>query len=307
MEQSGISLDRMRTFVRIAERGNLSGVARETGAGQSTITRHLRELEDALGVVLLRRTTRRVSLTEEGTRYYGHCQQILGLVEEAQQELRATGRSMAGSVRISCTAALGVLHVSQSIFDFQDEQPDIRIAFNLTDDRVDLVQDDVDIAIRLGPLTDSAMRLRSLGTSQRVLVAAPMWVERYGAPRRPADLAERDGVRLSRVLGSDRLVLQGKAKAGKPVILPFHARLNVDHGLALREALLAGRGYGPAHLWLVEDCLADGRLTRLLPSWALMPVPMSMLIAPERANLARVRLCADFLSERIKRLPGIRR
>lgn len=305
MEQSGISLDRMRTFMRIVERGNLSAVARETGAGQSTVTRHLRELEDALGVALLRRTTRRVSLTEEGTRYYNHCQQVLCLIEQARQELHATGTSMAGSVRISCTAALGVLHVGRFIFDFQDAQPDIRIAFNLTDDRVDLVQDDVDIAIRLGPLTDSAMRLRSLGTSERVLVAAPAWVQRFGAPRLPADLAERDGVRLSRVLGSDRLVLQGKA--GKPAILPFHARLNVDHGLALREALLAGRGYGPAHLWLVEDCLADGRLMRLLPSWTLTPVPLSMLIAPERANLARVRLCADFLSGGIMRLPGIRR
>ena len=158
----------MRTFVRIAERGNLAAVARETGSGQSTITRHLRELEEALGVSLLTRTTRRSALTEEGMRYYAQCLQILCLVEQASQEMRQTRQATAGTVRISCTAALGVLHVSRLLFAFQDVNPGIRVEFSLTDERVDLVREGVDIAIRLGPLTDSSMKLRSLGESQRV-------------------------------------------------------------------------------------------------------------------------------------------
>ncbi|MFS3137332.1 LysR substrate-binding domain-containing protein [Gluconacetobacter sacchari] len=305
MEQSSVSLDRMRTFVRVAERGNLAAVARETGAGQSTITRHLRELEEALGVSLLTRTTRRTALTDEGTRYYAHCVQILSLVEQASQEMRDTRQATAGTVRISCTGALGVLHVSQLIYAFQDQNPGIRVEFGLTDERIDLVRDGVDIAIRLGPLSDCAMKLRSLGESERLLVASPEWLRRNGPVRRVADLRDREGVRMSRVHGSDRLVL--RSVRGRTHLVPFHGRLIVDHGLAAREAFLAGRGFGPAHRWLVEDCLRDGRLVPVLPDYRLPSVPLSMLIAPERTNLTRIGLCVEFLAEGVGGIPGISR
>ncbi|NIE79191.1 LysR family transcriptional regulator [Asaia sp. As-1742] len=305
MEQSMISLERMRTFVRIAERGNLAAVARETGAGQSTITRHLRELEEALGVSLLTRTTRRTALTDEGTHYYAHCVQILSLVEQASQEMRDTRQATAGTVRISCTGALGVLHVGRLVYAFQDQNPGIRVVFGLTDERIDLVRDGVDIAVRLGPLSDCAMKLRTLGESKRLLVASPEWLQRNGPVRRPEDLSDREGVRMSRVQGSDQLVLQDAT--GRNHIVPFHGRLIVDHGLAARDAFLAGRGYGPAHRWLVEDCLRDGRLVPVLPYYTLSSVPLSMLIAPERTNLTRVRLCVDFLTEGIIGIPGIHR
>ncbi|KXV35552.1 LysR family transcriptional regulator [Gluconobacter thailandicus] len=303
MEQSDITLDRLRTFVRIAQRGNLTVVAREFGHGQSTITRHLHELEQALGVSLFARTTRRVALTDEGLRYYEHCLKILCLVEQANQEMRETRQAIAGTIRISCTAALGVLHISQLIFAFQDKHPGIRVEFNLTDERIDLVQEGVDIALRLGPLTDSAMKLRVLGESHRVLVASPAWLADHGRPQVPEDLTGVEGIRLSRVQGSDRLVLHGPD--GKCSTLPFRGRLTVDHGLAAREAFLASRGFGPAHHWLVEDCLAEGRLERVLPDYELTSSPLSMLISPERASLNRVRLCADFLAERIAKIPGI--
>ncbi|WP_025860958.1 LysR family transcriptional regulator [Acetobacter papayae] len=305
MEQSLISLERLRTFVRIAERGNLAAVARETGVGQSTITRHLRELEEALGVSLLTRTTRRTALTDEGARYYAHCMQILSLVEQASQEMRETRQATAGTVRISCTGALGVMHVSQLIYAFQDQNPGIRVEFGLTDERIDLVRDGVDIAIRLGPLSDCAMKLRSLGDSQRVLVASPEWLRRNGPVLRPEDLRDLEGVRMSRVHGSDRLVL--RSKKSRNYVVPFHGRLIVDHGLAARDAFIAGRGFGPAHRWLVEDCLSDGRLEHILPDYSLPSVQLSMLIAPERTTLTRVRLCVDFLAEGIRRIPGINR
>ncbi|MFT8923141.1 LysR family transcriptional regulator [Acetobacter sp.] len=304
MEQSLISLERMRTFVRVAERGNLAAVARETGAGSSTITRHLHELEEALGVSLLTRTTRRTALTDEGTRYYAHCVQILSLVEQASQEMRDTRQATAGTVRISCTGALGVLHVGRLIYEFQDRNPGIRVEFGLTDERIDLVREGVDIAIRLGPLTDCAMKLRSLGESGRLLVASPEWLRRHGPVRRPEDLRNREGVRMSRVQGSERLVL--RSAEGRNHVVPFHGRLVVDHGLAARDAFLAGRGYGPAHRWLVEDCLRDGRLEQVLPDYTLPAVPLSMLIAPERTNLTRVRLCIEFLTSGAREIPGIR-
>ncbi|GCD59906.1 LysR family transcriptional regulator [Acetobacter pasteurianus NBRC 3280] len=283
MEQSLISLERMRTFVRVAERGNLAAVALETGTGPSTITRHLRELEEGLGVSLLTRTTRRTALTDEGARYYAHCVQILSLVEQASQEMRDTRQATAGTVRISCTGALGVLHFGRLIYEFQDRNPGIRVEFGLTDERIDLVREGVDIAIRLGPLTDCAMKLRSLGESGRLLVASPEWLRRHGPVR---------------------LVL--RSVEGRNHVVPFHGRLVVDHGLAARDAFLAGRGYGPAHRWLVEDCLRDGRLEQLLPDYTLPAVPLSMLIAPERTNLTRVRLCIEFLTLGAREIPGIR-
>lgn len=303
MDKSDITLERMRSFVRVAERGNLSAVARELGVGQSTVTRQLQELEEAVGVPLLSRTTRRVTMTDEGSRYYANCVRILRLVEQSGAEARGTRDAPAGTIRISCTAAFGVLHVSRLIFAFQDRYPDIGVDLSLTDERVDLVREGGDIALRLGPLGDSSMKLRALGWSRRLLVAAPDYLARRGRPAFPQELSVHEGIRMSNVAGSDTLVLQGPG--GQRHTLPFLGRFRIDHGLAAREALIAGRGIAPAHRWLVDDLLTAGRLEAILPDYSLPSVPLSMLIVPERAGIARVRLLVDFLSEQIARLPGM--
>ena len=304
MDKSDVTFERMRTFVRVAERGSLSAVARELGIGQSTVTRHVRELEDAVGVPLLSRTTRRVTLTDEGSRYYADSVQILRLVEQAGDEARGTRGAAAGTIRISCTAAFGVLHLTRAIFAFQDRYPDIAVDLSLTDERVDLVREGVDIALRLGPLIDSSMKLRPLGESRRLLAAAPDYLAR-GRPAGPPDLAAHEGIRMSNVAGSDTLVLQGPDGARHAV--PFAGRIRIDHGLAAREAMVAGRGIAPAHRWLVDDLLASGRLEAILPDYTLPSVPLSMLIVPERAGIARVRLLVEFLAKEIADVPGIER
>ncbi|TYO66458.1 LysR family transcriptional regulator [Bradyrhizobium hipponense] len=303
MDRSNVTLERMRSFVRVAERGSLSAVARELGLGQSTVTRHIRELEQAVGVPLLTRTTRSVRMTEEGRRFYADCMQILRLVEQAGDEARNTRGAPAGTVRVSCTAAFGVLHVSRFIFAFQDRYPDVAVDLSLTDERIDLVREGVDVALRLGPLTDSSMKLKRLGQSRRVLVAAPDYLASRGRPTRPQDLAGHEGVRMSNVAGSDVLVLHGR-RGGRHVV-PLAGRLRVDHGLAAREALAAGRGIAPTHLWLVGDLLAAGRLALVLPDYSPPAIPLNMLIVPERSGIARVRLLVDFLAKEIARLPGI--
>lgn len=303
MDQSNITLERMRTFVRVAERGNLSAVAREMRIGQSSVTRHLHELEEALGVALLSRTTRRVTLTEEGSRYYANAIQILRLVEQAGDEARSAGEDAVGTVRISCTAALGVRHINRLIFAFQDRHPDIAVDLSLNDERIDLVREGIDIAIRLGPLSDSSLKLRSLGISRRVLVAAPDYLERHGRPATVSDLAALEGIRMSNIAGSDALMLEGPD--GSTSVASITGRLRVDHGLAAREAYLAGRGFGPAHIWLVDDLLRDGRLQTVLPGHAPTAVPLNMLIVPERASIARVRLLVEFLVDEILKVPGL--
>jgi DNA-binding transcriptional LysR family regulator len=293
----------MRSFVRVAERGSLSAVARELGVGQSSITRHLRELEEAVGVPLLSRTTRRTTLTDEGTRYYANCIRILRLVDQAGEEARAARGSPAGTIRVSCTAAFGVLHISRLIFTFQDKYPNISVDLSLTDERVDLVREGIDIALRLGPLHDSSMKLRALGQSRRFLVASPDYLAEHGRPAVPQDLTGHEGVRMSNIAGSETLILQGPD--GTRHTMPLGGRLRVDHGLAAREAFVAGRGFGPAHLWLVEDLLVKGQLEVILPDYSPSSVPLNMLIVPERAGIARVRLLVDFLAKRIGCLPGI--
>lgn len=305
MDKSEITLERMRSFVRVAERGSLSAVARELGIGQSSVTRHLRELEEALGVPLLSRTTRRVGLTDEGSRYYANCVRILRLVEQAADEARGERGAKAGTIRLSCTAAFGVLHVTRLIFAFQDRYPEIAVDLSLSDERIDLVREGVDIALRLGPLADSSMKLRPLGQSHRLLVAAPSYLAARGKPEAPHELAGHEGIRMSNVAGSDMLVLLDPS--GGRLSVPFGGRLRVDHGLAAREALLAGRGIAPAHRWLVDDLLRTGRLEPLLPGYDLPSTPLSMLIVPERAGIARVRLLIEFLAEQIGTVPGIQR
>lgn len=197
------------------------------------------------------------------------------------------------------------MHVSRLIFDFQDRYPGVGIDLSLTDERIDLVRDGVDVALRLGPLTDSSMKLRSLGHSRRLLAAAPGYLAARGSPLLPRDLADHDGIRMSNIAGSDMLSLVGPD--GSHHIVPFGARLRVDHGLAAREALVAGRGIVVAHRWLIDDLMAAGRLEIVLPDYLLPTVPLNLLIQPERAGVTRVRLLVDYLAQRIIEIPGITR
>jgi DNA-binding transcriptional LysR family regulator len=173
----------------------------------------------------------------------------------------------------------------------------------LADERIDLVREVADIALRLGPLTDSSIKLRRLGQSQRLLVAAPDYLAAHGRPTVPQDLSSHEGIRMTNVAGSDTLVLQGPD--GEFHAVPFNGRFRVDHGLAAREALAAGRGIAPAHRWLVDDLLGEGRLEAVLPGYSLPSVLLRMLIVPERAGIVRVRLLVEFLAQQIADTPGI--
>lgn len=303
MDKSAITLERMRSFVRVAERGSFSAVAREHGVGQATITRHITELEGALGITLLSRTTRRVTLTAEGTDYLDNARTILRLVDEAADDARSAGDRLDGKIRVSCTAALGVRHVQRILFAFQDQHPNVGIDLRLSDVQIDLVREAVDIAIRLGPLADSSMQRKAIGNSQRVLVASRAYLEEHGRPQQPDDLLHHRTIRMSNIVGSEMLVLH--SQEGRSCSIPFDGLLLVDHGLAAREALLQGRGIAPAHIWLVDDLLQAGSMEQVLPDYKLEPVPLSILIVPGRARIKRVRSLIDTVSDALKALPGI--
>lgn len=303
MDRSDVTLERMRSFVRVAERGSLSAVAREHGVGQSTVSRHVAELEAALGVTLLNRTTRRLTLTDEGRRYHAEARTILRLVDEATDGARSAGGDLTGTIRISCTAALGVRHVSRMLFSIQDRHPEIVVDLSLSDARVDLVQEAVDVAIRLGPLADSSMQCRTIGRSRRILVASHAYLAEKGRPETPADLANHSAIRMSNVGGGAMLSLHGRD--GSAILTSFDGLLRVDHGLAAREALAQGRGIVAAHIWLIDDLLAAGTVEQVLPDFTPEPVPLSLLVVPGRARIKRVRMLLDALSASLATLPGL--
>ena len=303
MDKSDITFERLRSFVRVAERGSLSAVAREFGVGQSTITRHLRELEDSLGVALLSRTTRSVSLTDEGRRYYANVMEILRLLDEANDEIRGDREASSGIIRVSCSAFFGMMHLCRLIFAFQDRYPEINVDLVLTDERLDLVRDGVDLAIQIGHLVDSEMKLKPLGEARPMMVASPEYIARHGRPLRPEDLSTHEVIRKTNVPRSNQLSFTDSV--GQVHVATFEARFRVDHGLASREALIAGRGIAPVPRWLVDDLLTDGRLEVLLPDYLLPATPLNMLLVPERANVTRVRLLKDFLAENIGTIPGV--
>lgn len=303
MDESLVTLDRMRTFTRVAERSSFSAVAQELGLGQSTVSRQVIELEKGLGAELFSRTTRRVTLTEEGRFYYSMVLRILSDVEYANQEVRDAKRSPAGKIRLSCTAALGILHFSRLIFEFQDDYPYIQIDLSLSDIRVDLVEESFDAAIRLGPLSESSLKYRSLGHSRMHLVASPQYLDTWGRPSTPQDLEDHEVICMSNVTGSDVLSLCGPD--GVYTRVRVGGRLRVDHGLAAREAIAAGRGIAPAHRWLIEDLLVNGEVEEVLMGYSLPPVPLSILIVPERWGTRRTELLIKYLSEKAIGLPGI--
>lgn len=303
MDRSAVTLERMRSFVRVVERGSLSAVAREQGLGQSTVSRHVAELEGALGVTLLNRTTRRITLTDEGRRYHAEARTILRLVDEATDGARSAGGGLTGTIRISCTAALGVRHVCRMLFSIQDRHPEVVVDLGLSDARIDLVQQAVDVAIRLGPLADSTMQCRTIGQSRRILVASRAYLAERGRPETPDDLAGHTSIRMSNVAGSAMLSLRGSD--GSAIRLPFDSRLWVDHGLAAREALAQGRGIAAAHIWLIDDLLAAGMVEQILPDFTLEPVPLSLLVVPGRTRIKRVRMLVDALAASLAMLPGL--
>jgi DNA-binding transcriptional LysR family regulator len=244
-----------------------------------------------------------VTLTQEGLRYLTEARTILRLVDEATDDARSASGDLIGKVRISCTAALGVRHVSGALFAIQKSFPGIAIDLSLSDVRIDLVCEAVDLAVRLGPLDDSSMKLKQVGQSHRVLVASRGYLEKNGTPGSVEDLARHQSIRMINVAGSERLRLTDVDGDAKTVRLS--GRLTVDHGLAAREAVRQGQGIAACHVWLVDDLLASGEVERVLPTVSLEPVPLSILYVPARARVARVRKVIDELAMRLSAVPGV--
>jgi len=286
-------LKQMETFVAVAQRGSLTAAAQAEGVAPAVISRRLDGLEARLGVKLLARTTRRVSLTHEGSAFLEDCQRLLQDFASAEASVSAGGVKASGHLRITAPAGFGRRHVAPLVPQYLAEHPDVSLSLNLSDRVVDIVNEGVDCAVRVGDLQDSSLVSVRLADNRRLCVAAPAYLRRAGTPRTPADLARHACLTLS----SEASQTRGWAFTidGQLTYLRQSGRLDCNDGQVLHDWCLAGLGIAWRSTWEVERAISEGRLMRVLDDYIAPPNGI-YAVFPQRKHLPlRVRLWIDFL------------
>jgi DNA-binding transcriptional LysR family regulator len=294
------TLKAMHFFVRTVELGSLTAVAREAGTTQPTVSKVLSQLEEQLKVRLLERSTKGPVPTEHGLRFYDHAKVMLEQYDAAVGAIQGASGQPAGPLRIHAPIGLGQVHVNALVQDFLRLYPDIAIELVLDDRFADLVEEGVDVALRLaaGPVPNVVGR--HLAVVPRFLVAAPSYLARRGTPLQPTDLAAHDVVRFA-AHGVSTLDLTRDAES---VRVETHSRYRVNNALAIRDAVAAGYGIGLCPDWLVRALLEAGHVVRVLPEWWATPQDLYLLYPSRRYQPLRAKLFVQFLVERFNALPG---
>jgi len=285
----------IQIFVRVAELGNLSAAGRELRHSAAVVSNRIARLEERLGVRLLNRTTRRVNLTTEGDVYYRHCLRILTEMQEAENAIANQKNTTRGPVTLTCPVAFGNKYVAPIIPKFVEQNPDVQIRLHLSDRLLDLLQDKVDLAIRIAELKESSLIVRKLATNKRMLVASPDYLEKNGTPKAPADLLNHNCL-LLRFPGSQQYqwTLQGPNDE-PPVTLAVAGSMDSDNSEVLTRWCLDGHGISLKSNWEVDEYLRDGRLVRVLPDYQPPSYAVYTLYPENRYLPTRVRAFVDFL------------
>jgi DNA-binding transcriptional LysR family regulator len=283
-----------RSFLRVVETGSFSAAAREANSTQPTISRQVAALEAHLGCLLLQRTTRAVTPTEDGRAFYEQARRALEAVEEAETSVgRRRGRAT-GTLRLGVAEVMGRLHVLPRLPRFLARHPDLSVDLVLSDGFTDLVEEGLDLAIRVGALTDPALVARRIGVTRRVVAATPSYLAGRAAPDTPEALAGHDCILYSRLAAGPVWHFEGP---GGAVAVPITGRVRVSTTEAVRAAILGGLGIGLVPAWLfVDGEFESGRLVRLLPDWEPKPQPIHAVYATRRHLAPKVRAMIDFLA-----------
>lgn len=292
------TIETLRTFLRVVETGSLSAVAREVNASQSTVSRQITQLEEHFGVRLFHRTTRHLSLTDDGQNLHDHARTVLEMVEGMESSLGRNKSNPVGHVRVAIPVSLGLI-LMRRIPILMARHPGLTIELVMEDHAGDMIEDGIDLAVRSGEVTNLSLIKRSLGTVQRVAVATPDYIKRRGAPRLPSDLTDHDCIvhRLSpndsewRLIGSD---------SSTSVVVD--GMVTTNNHEAVRVAALGGLGIGLIPEYQVVDDIEAGLLERVLPEYTSEALP-ACLVYPSRRHLAlRTRVVIDFLIDEVHRL-----
>jgi DNA-binding transcriptional LysR family regulator len=277
-----VNIEHLKLFIRIASTQNISAAGSELGLSPAVASSYINKLENSLGVRLLHRTTRQVSLTEEGRSFLPHAEDVLASVEAARAAVGAGETSPSGTLRIAAPASFAHMHVIPALKDFTERYPDLTLDLRLSDTIVDMVEGGFDIAIRNAELKDSNLIARKLAPDSRVLCVSPDYVAQYGVPSTPDDLKSHHCITLT---GLDTWHFQ--TPTGQVSIRP-DSQVRVDNGEAVRDACAQGLGVTINSRWSAYKLLTEGKLVTVLDDFPLVSntaiwavYPSSRLLAPK--------------------------
>jgi DNA-binding transcriptional LysR family regulator len=295
-------LDNIAVFVRVVELGNLSAAGRDMRISPAVASNRIKELEKHLGVRLFNRTTRQLMPTEHGTVFYSGAKQVLEAVTEAEAAVSALSGQPRGTIRVTAPLGLGRRLIASGIPDFHDKYPDIEVRLRLSDHNVDIMKEGIDVAFRLGLLEDSSLRMRGIMDCERVLVAAPKYLEARGEPETPQDLiGRRHDCLMLRYPGLREHYWTLATPAG-PAKFEVHGPFDSDDGDVLTGWALSGRGIINKPRFEVEPFIRDRRLKVILTSAPPTPVQFAAVYPHKKLQDPKVRLLLDFMAERCQRL-----
>ncbi|MGE1075646.1 LysR family transcriptional regulator [Pseudomonas fragariae (ex Marin et al. 2024)] len=279
----------MGCFVRAVETGSFSAAGRDLGLGQPNVSRYVAALEDHLQTRLLHRSTRKLMLTPEGERYYADARRILDSVEQSESSLRGNV-APSGLLRVACPTALAHTFIVPHVASFLARYPELSLDLQINDRYVNLIDEGVELAIRIGHLEDSAMRARPLASFERVCVASRAYLEKRGSPSSPDDLKEHDCLIYT-------LLSNGTNWRFKNTDVPISGRLRVNSPEAIREYVNAGLGIAQGPQWLYEEGLRSGNLQLLLNEYVAPPVPIQFVYLANRLLPQRAIVFMDFMAD----------
>lgn len=284
----------MEVFTRVVEHGSLTAAADALGMSSPAVVRALAALEQSVGARLLHRTTRRQSLSDEGREYYARCKRVLAEVEEADALLSARRSAPRGRLRVTAPVLYGRLHVAPAIGALLARHAELSVELLLLDRVVDLVEEGIDAAIRIGQLPDSTLVARRIGETRRVLCAAPDFIERTGVPQTPADLARAPAIVFSGLSPNNEWIFAGKT----PMRVPLTPRLRSNQIDVAIDACLAGLGFGQFLCYQVQPLIAAGQLKRVLTGYEPPAQPISIVYPSARLLSANLRVLLELFDRR---------
>ena len=286
----------MQVFVRVAALGSLSAAARSLNLSQTMVTKHVAALEDRLGIKLLHRSTRRLTLTEGGRNYLAACERILAEIEEAEASASLDRIEPRESLRLNVPLSFGLRHIAPALPSFNRLHPAVSFDLGLADRYVDLIEEGWDLAIRIGRLKDSSLVARRLAVCRTVVCAAPSYLKEHGTPQSLDDLARHNclGYTLPSAIGANRWTFGPDGE----IVVPVQGNLRANNGDALLAASLAGQGLIYQPTFIVGDSLRDGSLVRVLGGYPTYEPGIHAVLPSGRQAPAKVRAFIEFLARR---------
>lgn len=291
-----------QAFIRVVEAGSFTRVAREQNSSQPTVSRQIAALEQHLGTRLFTRTTRQLTLTDDGRGFYERAKLAIEAVSEAEDAVGRRRSRPSGALRLATPVTFGRLRIIPHLKDFLSRYPDVGIDLVMSDSNADLVEEGIDLAIRSGEVTDTSLIARKIGVTRRVVVATPSYLRGKTPPRQPADLAGHDCILFGQ--GDAGAIWHFSGPDG-PVSVQAKGRVRSRNSEGVRGAIMSGIGIGFAPVWHFTDEIETGLLKVLLPDYEPRPEPIHAIYPSRRFVPQKTRVMIDFLEQRFARDPTI--